>query len=336
MPSLTGDDGNFSIDIKPMLAATITADNMSSLFSKGDVHLVSQKIDGIRALWHNGQLLTRTFKPIRNKYIQSTVSTLLRNIPNRPIKGFNGVKSRDLVLDGELLVLGENNQLIDFRESQSKIMAEKGDGFNFVYLLFDVVLFFTPAHARNKVLEEFIFDNSFRKAEYIYKAFVYDCPIQMLNKYSVSTTEEYLGYYKEFMEQGFEGIMSNKQDSFYLPKRSTLREASSCKYKEFVDEEAEVIGFTYMRHNTNEVYANEIGNNMRSKKAEGMVRTNMLGTLKVRNARKQEFEVGTGFTMAERENPEYFLGKIITYKFFPYGGNNLPRLPVFKGVREDE
>ena len=51
-----------------------------------------------------------------------------------------------------------------------------------------------------------------------------------------------------------------------------------------------------------------------------------------------EFEIGTGFTAAEREAlwlaPP--IGKIVKYKFFPVGVKDRPRHPVFLGFREAE
>ena len=53
---------------KPMLAATLK--NVDQLdYTKG--YLATQKLDGIRAIMINGELVSRTFKPIRNNYIRT-------------------------------------------------------------------------------------------------------------------------------------------------------------------------------------------------------------------------------------------------------------------------
>ena len=51
---------------RPMLAAKATDSELQALFTKGRSFLLSPKIDGIRALVVNGQLVSRTMKPIRN------------------------------------------------------------------------------------------------------------------------------------------------------------------------------------------------------------------------------------------------------------------------------
>lgn len=53
-----------------------------------------------------------------------------------------------------------------------------------------------------------------------------------------------------------------------------------------------------------------------------------------------EFEVGTGFTLAERDRfwreRESLVGKFVTYKFFPTGSKDRPRHPVFISFREQD
>ena len=55
---------------RPMLAAKATDDELQALFKRGHSFLLSPKIDGIRALVVNGQLVSRTMKPIRNYHTQ--------------------------------------------------------------------------------------------------------------------------------------------------------------------------------------------------------------------------------------------------------------------------
>ena len=56
---------------KPMLAATV-ADRSKLRFP----YLASPKLDGIRCLVLNGEVLSRSFKPIRNRFIQVQLKRL--------------------------------------------------------------------------------------------------------------------------------------------------------------------------------------------------------------------------------------------------------------------
>ena len=56
---------------RPMLAAKATDEELQALFKRGHSFLLSPKIDGIRALVVNGQLVSRTLKPIRNYHTQA-------------------------------------------------------------------------------------------------------------------------------------------------------------------------------------------------------------------------------------------------------------------------
>lgn len=94
---------------KPMLAGNF--DEAKAKFP----YLASPKIDGIRFLMVNGVAVSRTFKPIRNKYIQSILSQTLSD-----------------GIDGELTV-GNS-----FQSSTSGIMSIDGEP-DFKVWLFDYV-----------------------------------------------------------------------------------------------------------------------------------------------------------------------------------------------------
>ena len=50
------------------------------------------------------------------------------------------------------------------------------------------------------------------------------------------------------------------------------------------------------------------------------------------------FSIGTGFTDAERQhiwdNQNKYLGALVKFKYFPVGGYEAPRHPVFAGFRD--
>ena len=97
---------------KPMLAATLK--DVSQLdYSKG--YLATQKLDGIRALMIDGKLVSRTFKPIRNKYIREMLEAVLPD-----------------GADGEIVCPGA------FQATSSGVMSADGEP-EFTYFMFDYV-----------------------------------------------------------------------------------------------------------------------------------------------------------------------------------------------------
>jgi DNA ligase 1 len=95
---------------KPMLACNVT-----DLSKINFPVYCSPKIDGIRCIILKGEVLSRSLKPIPNKFIQSQ------------LRGF------DQDLDGELYIPGKT-----FNEISSAVMSEEGEP-DFVYLVFDEI-----------------------------------------------------------------------------------------------------------------------------------------------------------------------------------------------------
>ena len=111
------------------------------------------------------------------------------------------------------------------------------------------------------------------------------------------------------------------------------------KLKRFVDSEAMILGFSELMHNENEAEVNELGYTKRSHKKEGMVASGLLGAFGVRDiVTNVEFDVASGLDEELKkeiwDNKDKYLGKLIKYKYFPTGGKEKPRLPVFLGFRD--
>jgi DNA ligase-1 len=106
-------------DFKPMLAAkTAPSPIVLPIY-------FSPKLDGIRATVVGGQLITRTKKPVPNKYIRSLLS-------NRKFEG----------MDGELIV-GSPTAPDCYRVSNSGVMSHNGQP-DFTFWVFDRVPFDRP------------------------------------------------------------------------------------------------------------------------------------------------------------------------------------------------
>lgn len=107
---------------------------------------------------------------------------------------------------------------------------------------------------------------------------------------------------------GGEGVMLRKPGSLYEKKRSS----TLLKVKTFYDEEALVIGHKPGKGNC----------------------TGMLGALECQLPNGKKFDVGSGFTMAQRRSPPK-KGSVITFKFQELSNAGIPRFPVFLRVRSD-
>lgn len=257
------------------------------------------KLDGIRCLIRNGEAITRSLKPIPNRFIAAK----LRGLP---------------AFDGELTV-GTN-----FQQSTSAIMSEDGEP-DFTYTVFDVVAPDRPYLERMGMMREY--------------AHVFAEPfIQWLQPARVNTADELTALVDQHLTAGYEGTMLRTGDGPYKYGRSTEREGWLLKLKPMEDAEATIIGFEEQEHNTNVATRNALGRLERTSHKAGKVGKNTLGLLVVTNAQFGEFRVGTGFDDALRakiwHNQRSYLGSTIKFRYQNFGIKDKPRIPVFLGFRD--
>ncbi len=270
--------------------------------------LVSVKLDGVRAFIRNGTIMSRKYKPIPNIYVQRL---------------FGGLPEG---LDGEL-VLGEPTEKDCYRKTTSAVMGhDNPEGKKVVFHVFDKMTTETetPFSVRLAMVE-----------------------VDVEGKSNVKVVKQELVYSPEFLleleakalAEGHEGLMVRGIKSPYKHGRSTEREGILLKLKRFMDSEAVVTSYVPFMHNINEAQTDELGHTKRSTAKDGKVPLDMLGKLCVRDLKSGvEFEVGTGFTFTEREalwhKRSSLVGSIAKYKYFPSGGKDKPRFPVFLGWRD--
>jgi DNA ligase-1 len=280
---------------KPMLASPVELNNVSYPL------LASPKLDGIRAIVKDGVVLSRSLKPIPNKYVQGLFAKRLE------------------YCDGELIV-GEPTSLTCYRDTLSGVMSEKGEP-DVKFWMFDYIRHPTdPYIARRECLTHSRFS-------------------PVLEQVIVADEKELLYYEEQCLTLGYEGLILRDPNAKYKFGRSTANEGYLLKLKRFVDAEVEVIGFEERMHNGNEATVSELGRTKRSSHKANKSGRGDLGALVCRLPSGVEFNIGTGFTdddratiWADRDN---LVGRLAKFKSFPIGGKEAPRHPVFLGWRDE-
>jgi DNA ligase-1 len=282
---------------KPMLAGTYEPEKAKFPYA------VTPKIDGIRFVMVNGVALSRSFKPIRNAYVQNLLTTSLPD----------GV-------DGEL-TCGDT-----FQSSSSGIMSADGQP-DFKCWIFDYV---DPTAEHIAPYSERIGHHHLSQLE----THVF---VRVLRPTMVANDDELRVLEERYLEEGFEGVMVRDPHGTYKFGRSTVKENTLLKVKRFLDDEAVIIDIQEKQHNNNAAEQDAFGRTKRSTSQEGKVGAGTAGTLVARNAHGVEFGIGTGMDDAMRAkiwaNPSLYIGQMVKYKYFPVSVKDRPRHPVFLGFR---
>lgn len=295
--------------IKPMLAGKV--ENATELEYP---LLGSVKIDGIRCLTIRGRdgkthAVTRNFKLLPNEATRLWIES------NCPVG-----------LDGEVTVSLEG-KMADFSAISSAIMSEDGSP-DFIYNVFDCVLSDTSTPFVQRLADLKMAASHLEKSGHL----------KIIPQIEIKTVNELNEFLSKSLEQGFEGIMVRTKLGPYKEGRSTWNEKFLLKLKLFEDSEAKIEGMIPLYHNANPAEADNFGLTERSSKKSGMVETDTLGALSVRDIKSGvQFEIGTGMSAAQRkgfwDNKENLIGKILKYKFQGTTGEK-PRFPVFLSFRD--
>ena len=282
---------------KPLLAGKFNSEKAKFPYA------ATPKIDGIRFLMVGGAALTRSFKPIRNEYLQKILSS---NLPEG--------------IDGEL-TSGST-----FQECSS-IMRIKGEP-DFKVWIFDFVNPKGEVKPYKERMDELRKFENFNIPSY-----------EILFPTIVSNQEQIDHLMINNLNAGYEGLMLRDPNGIYKFGRSSVKENILLKVKEFMDDEAEIISFREKMINTNEGLKDNFGRTKRSSCQDGLKPSGTLGGFILRNSEGLEFSCGSGLNDALRDeiwkNQSKYLGKLVKYKYMSKGIKELPRHPVFIGFRDE-
>lgn len=292
-----------SKQFKPMLAAEADLDKLRFPL------IASPKLDGVRALVKGGVVLGRSLKPIPNKHVQKLFG--------RPeLEG----------LDGELIV-GSPTDKDCFQNTSGAVRRASGEP-DVWFFVFDFHDMPHPYHMRQASM---------------FNPEVCGVPSVALHiSYEMADGCVLLEYEKQCLEDGYEGIILRDPSGPYKFGRSTTKEGYLLKLKRFKDSEARILAVEELMHNGNEAKTNELGQTERSSHKANLVPAGTMGRLHVEDIHTgQRFYIGTGFTKEQRDyfwlhrNAPCWPNVVIKYKFFPVGVKDLPRHPVYLGLRDD-
>ena len=294
---------------RPMLAPNEIPDFKTLRFP----FLGSTKLDGIRATMQGGILLSRSLKPIPNKFVQER---------------FKGLPEG---LDGELVCGNPSDD--PYKRTHSIVMSDDkpldfyGDTVRWnVFDKYDATEGFTDRNiaAHNAVMHS---GNPFVKF--------------VEHKY-LGSIEELEAYERVTLATGFEGVMLRSVEGPYKQGRATLNQGWLIKIKRYQEAEALIMDCYAEMENTNEEFTNELGRTARSSEKAGKVAKDQLGGFNVIG--QGAFYNGIDFkvpnsSITHEDRKELWAkrddlkGKLLTYKFFSIGSDVRPRHPVFKGLR---
>ena len=269
------------------------------------------KIDGIRAVIHRKQALSRKLIALPNQFIQGFFSH----------EHYQG-------LDGELVV-GAPNDPLCIKHTTSGVMSRDGTP-DFTFYVFDK---WDSVHRK--------YAERFASAEEQVREIGAN-RVKLLTARHINNEDDLLAYEAAQLELGYEGIILRSHDGAYKHGRSTIREGGLLKLKRFRDSEARVLEVIEEQFNGNEAAKDNLGRTKRSSAKAGKVGKGRAGALRVKDLKiGVVFEVGTGMTDADKDEwwawwntPEpQRARRFVKYKFFPVGMQERPRHPVYLSWR---
>jgi DNA ligase-1 len=137
--------------------------------------------------------------------------------------------------------------------------------------------------------------------------------IRLVNTVEAKTPADFKSNFAKFIEEGYEGIMLRNKDGKY---RGNYRSHDLQKYKEFVEEEYPIVGFT---------------------QGDGRDKGTVIWICRTKE--EKEFNVRPRGTIAARtflfNNGHKYIGKMLTVIYQELTEEGKPRFPVGKDVREN-
>jgi DNA ligase-1 len=296
----------------PMLAAKYKGETLKFPI------LVTTKVDGVRAIKVNGNLVSRSLKKIPNILIRNVLEELLPD-----------------GADGELFV--EPN----FQKTVSVVMSVDTDitDLSLTFYWFDWLYpdkntpYFARIHAMHSYAMVHFDDNNIDNNNLPIK-------IILLMPKQINDANQLTTYEQRVLDEGYEGVVIRAPKGKYKYGRSTIREGFMIKLKRFEDFEATIVDTEEMMHNFNEETRDNFNRIKRSSAKDKKVNSGILGAIVAKTKRGAIFRIGTGFTSRQRQDMwqerDDLIGKLVKYRNAGNSNNGIPKCAVFLGIRHME
>jgi len=261
--------------------------------------LASFKLDGIRIAKPGNVGLSKSGKPIANRFTQAWVD---QHLP--------------VGLDAEFIVGTPNDEDV-YGRSFSAYSRHEGEP-DFKLYVFDVCNDLkTFAIDRRRIVRRLVEATSPE---------VRACLV-IVEQTLIKTREELDEFYRYALDRGYEGMITVRPDGQYKYGRSTAKQQTQLKWKPEADEEGIIRAMYEGMTNLNEQFTNEVGETVRSSHQANKVPNGMLGGFTVER-QGVVFNVAPGkMKHPERvsvwqdylADPSKYLGRLIKYKTMDYG-----------------
>jgi DNA ligase-1 len=299
--------------------------------------LISTKMDGIRMVVKDGQILTRSLKQLPNKQLREKFED---------IRTFTEVQN--VLLDGEVFA-----PYIPFQFIVSTVMTEdcftKQSIKKWEELCKEHNFYITREDVISK-LKFYCFDsieNENNGASFLQRShFAKLCAMRFMEimfpveQLLVNNADEVEKAFDLVLEEGFEGLIIRNPMSPYKYGRTRISENNSFKLKPWKTEDARIIGFVQATevNDDAEKTITELGNSRTSKKQEDRHNIEKASGFIVYFNGK-ELTVPIAMTDSQKEyiwlHQEEYLGQWIEYRYMTVGMKDLPRIPKFIRMRQD-
>ena len=300
--------------------------------------IASYKLDGIRCLFINGEMRTRSGKLIQNKALQ---------------KKYEWIKTKSktlgVIFDGELY--SHEREFNEISGLVRTIDGEAPDDLKFYcFDCLDMELPNMPFRMRSDLMVQYLADEH--------------PSVEVIEQYMVKNDGDARECMRWALKEGYEGLILLSPDSQYKQGRITIPSGDGYKLKPYETFDSRIIGVvqaTEVDPNA-EKTTNELGYSETSKKQDDRIpvekaaafevlwHTDMEYTTHKDELTGQECEVGVSdgyvvkvvLAMTDKEkeevwkNREDYPGKFVEWKGMTVGMKDVPRHPVFKRFRPDK
>jgi len=303
--------------------------------------LASTKLDGCRLLIHNGELLTRSLKPLKNKQLREKFQKIA-----------DFTKEEEIILDGECYAHGIPFQFIvscfmtqDYDDIKAikkwTNLCQEHDYFISRQEMLDKLKFYCFDCLDDGMLNDCYFSARYKAMLEYTKKFP-ELIVPVIHK-EINNSDELSNYFEEAVNRVYEGLILRNPNGLYKYGRCRISEQNSYKVKPWVTIDSKIIGIVQATVVNDDVEktVTELGFSRTSKKQGDRHLINKANAFIV-DYEGKELHIPIAMTDEQKlyiwEHQNEYIGKFVEYKFMKIGmkENGLPRIPKMLRMRFDK